>query len=149
MTDEEDRRFSREFSPRTQSEVDTILDVLSDSYRRRILYYLRERGETSVEQLTTVLTGWSNARESGQEVATPERRRRVAILLYHHHLPMLADCGVVDYDRDAATVELEAVSDRLAAYLDISLEMERANDEPVQHEESGRSDGRPAPDESE
>ena len=148
MTDEERGRYSEELPDGHQNEVDAVLDVLSDPYRRRVLYYLREQGETSVEELTTVLTGWSNARESGQEVATPERRHRVAILLHHHHLPMLAAYGAVDYDRDSATVELQTVSDCLAAYLDLSLEMERANDEPSRREESARSDGRPASDES-
>ncbi|WP_158056171.1 DUF7344 domain-containing protein [Halorussus halophilus] len=148
MTNEGSGQSSESNAERQRDEVDTLLDVLSDPYRRHVLYYLRDRGNVSVAELVTVLTGWLHARESERqistpEIATPEYRREVAISLHHRHLPKLAECGFVGYDSDTKTIGLESVPESLAAYLDLSLEIEREENESAQtaerslHDESG------------
>jgi DNA-binding transcriptional ArsR family regulator len=89
----------------TTRSKDELFQILSNSRRRYIIYYLAEvGGEMSLKQLATkIAAAESDTTES--EVA-PEERQRVYISLYQTHLPKLEETGVAVYDEDERTVTL-------------------------------------------
>lgn len=83
---------------------DDVYRALADRARRRVLAYLLDERESTVDKLAAVLVGWDAVdRES---TTTADERSDWGIRLYHLHLPLLADVGLVDFDADAGTVEL-------------------------------------------
>ncbi|MFC4552821.1 MULTISPECIES: DUF7344 domain-containing protein [Halorussus] len=102
--------------------------ALADDRRRFALYYLREAGSATVEELATVLVGWLGAREEPTTVTTPGDRRSVQVSLVHAHLPKLAEAGLVDYDEESGTVTLEPLADSVERTLDRSFALERVPD---------------------
>lgn len=105
--------------------ADRMFGTLSNPTRRFALYYLHDRERATLEELATVLVGWLTAREDQTAVATPTNRRVVRVGLHHVHLPELADCGLVTYDREAGDVELESLSEAAEATLERSFAIER------------------------
>ena len=105
--------------------ADAVFRVLSDEYRRCVLYYLQERESATVDELATVLTGWTQAREDAFEIATPDGRREVEMTLHHFHLPRMDEAGFVRYEYDSGEVELGVVPDLLEAVLERTLEGDR------------------------
>lgn len=131
-------------TPNPQSvSTDELLCLLADPQRRAVLWYLQDcDGATvSVAELAAVLVtddelvrgsaeeGEATARSqaekgrsgpSGTDDGTRSRSvavERASVGLRHNHLPKLADAGVVDYDRQGATVRYrprEAVEELLA-----------------------------------
>ncbi|WP_135830388.1 DUF7344 domain-containing protein [Halorussus halobius] len=106
-------------------DADATFEVLADERRRLALHYLRDRGSADVDELATVVSGWTRARRAEAETVTPGEREAVRIDLHHVHLPRLVDAGVVDYDRDAGVARLGEPSDLLVTVLDRSLADER------------------------
>jgi DNA-binding transcriptional ArsR family regulator len=89
----------------TTGSKDELFQILSNSRRRHIIYYLAEAGEPlSLNRLATKIA----AAESGTPEAeiTSEERQRVYISLYQTHLPKLEEGGIVSYDEDERTVSL-------------------------------------------
>lgn len=84
---------------------------LSESDRHRLLAAERRRVLLDVlsdptppcdlEELAAAVI----AREEGTDDPEDEVREQVVVSLYHHHLPMMADLGVLDFDREAGRVE--------------------------------------------
>ena len=81
-------------TPTTRSK-DGVFEALSDPNRRRILWYLytAEEDVTSIPDLLDSLV-----------TDLEKRRGRIETLLYHAHLPMLAERGLIDYDRRSETI---------------------------------------------
>lgn len=81
--------------------LDETLSTLAARRRRLLVTVLRDerrpmpRAELAEELLR---------RESGGDGVGPRERARVVASLHHVHLPMLADAGLIDYDRDADRV---------------------------------------------
>lgn len=107
----------------TAQRLDTLLDVLSAESRRMVVAYLREHDTASVDELTDVVVGWSQAR--GERVAgdTWERTRT---LLHHNHLPALDAADLVAYDVDEQTVEIASLSSPTTELLSTVQELENA-----------------------
>ncbi|MFC4247752.1 hypothetical protein ACFOZ7_12400 [Natribaculum luteum] len=84
---------------------DGIYEVLSNTRRSTLCSLLLEcGGELPMETVVRHIVA-REAAEPLSEIA-PEKRRTVEISLYHQHVPKLADCGVVTWDREAETVAL-------------------------------------------
>ncbi|MFD1514930.1 DUF7344 domain-containing protein [Halomarina rubra] len=79
--------------------LDTLFDLLSVERRRLVLYQLTAEHERSLADLTDAVV--AAERRRGRRGAD---RRTVAASLAHVHLPRLVAAGVVEYDREAATV---------------------------------------------
>lgn len=88
---------------------DELFRVLSNAARRRILGYLLETTQTTIEEVVDVLVGWA-ASETG--LVGPEDREVIEAGLYHVHLPALSDAGLVAYDAAAGDVELRTIAGR-------------------------------------
>lgn len=70
-------------------ELDAYFEALGDRQRRRVLLSLLRTGESPVDAARVVETGDVDE----------------TIPLYHVHLPKLADCGVVAWERGTPLVE--------------------------------------------
>lgn len=92
-----------------------IYDVLRNSRRRAALSYLLEQGRASVREVTTHVA--ATEYDVAPEAVSPEQRKRVYTALSQCHLPRLDEFGVVDFDADAKTIELDDVPRPVATYL--------------------------------
>lgn len=97
---------SRNTKPQTDR-IDTLLRILADSERRRILASLRSASAESValEELTQL------ASDTGDDL------EHTRIRLHHNHLPALEDAGLLTYDSHTNTVEYHG-DDTLEQLLD-------------------------------
>lgn len=107
-------RGGREERPRTAPRLanSEFYRALASARRRRLLYTLLERGECSVGEAATVLTGWDLADSGG--MGSPDDRRQVVLSLQHVHLPMLSEAGLVSFDREANAVALQPLEPPVA-----------------------------------
>lgn len=95
---------------------DTVFDILSNSRRRYVLYYLRQQSEpVQVTTLAENVAAWEN--ETDIESLEEQERKRVYVSLYQTHIPKLADTGLVEYDKDAGTVALADEASSMDEYL--------------------------------
>jgi DNA-binding transcriptional ArsR family regulator len=87
---------------------DALFRALASDDRRRVLYLLSERGESTVPDLASVLVGWERA--GRKDVATRADRDRRATKLRQAHLPVLDAAGLVCFDRETGAVALADLS---------------------------------------
>jgi len=124
--------------------VDAGFRAVADARRRYALYYLRERGSVTLDELATVVAGWLAAREAPAGAGGQADRDGMRLALHHVHLPVLVSAGLVSYDADAdadaGAVVLESLPPFLDAVLDRSLADERAA---AERERTESTDGRP------
>ena len=102
----------------TELELDDAFNILSNSRRRYILYYLYTRGEpATIDELAGQIAAWEN--DITVEELDDTARRRVYVSLYQTHLPKLDDFGIADYDRDDGTVTLTEQAEEIVSYLPV------------------------------
>ncbi|WP_311170729.1 DUF7344 domain-containing protein [Halobellus ordinarius] len=101
--------------------TDHVFEVLYNRRRRDVITYLREHGGTAT---TSDLAEYIAAKENETTVEglSSGERKRVYVGLYQNHLPMMDDVGVVNYDKDRGTVELQECAAQLLPYLDDETE---------------------------
>lgn len=102
---------------------DSLFGILSDVHRRRVLWFLLERSDTTVEELADVLAGWRAADEAFVDA---DDRRELLVSLHHVHLPRLADAGLVTYDADAGSVRLSSLPDPVESVIEFGYRYEQA-----------------------
>ncbi|SDR34952.1 DUF7344 domain-containing protein [Natronobacterium texcoconense] len=93
--------------------LDTIYSVLADTQRRYALQYLLAHSEpVSVHQLANELAEL----ESGTTVGSvsTDQRQEIYLRLKHVHLPLLADTGIVEWDRESERITLSSLLDHLS-----------------------------------
>jgi len=96
--------------------VSATFKLLSHHRRRVALRYLAtQAGTTSVSDVADQI-----ALLEGEH--TRDRYERICTSLVHSHLPVLADAGVVDYDRDREVIELRDRATDLQPYLDLAAD---------------------------
>lgn len=96
--------------------VDRAFELLSSTQRRRILRYLVERAETTVDREELVRVLHSHEDVDFETLET---------ILAHHHLPMLEDAGVIEYDHRSGVIRKIEVLHELDPLLDACEELEQ------------------------
>ena len=97
---------------------DTLFELLKNQRRRDALHFLKEND------------GWATLSDMAEHIAAKEndlpieginskQRKRVYIGLYQCHLPKMADAGVVEYDKNRGTIQLNDLAAQLYPYLDV------------------------------
>lgn len=102
---------------------DSLYRALSATLRRRTLYILLVQSESTVSELATTLAGWG-ATDKG-EMTSRADYEQIHIALIHQHLPLLADVGMVSYDRESGAVRLEPLTTAVQDLISQSIETER------------------------
>ena len=104
---------------------DQFYRALASARRRRLLSFVIEHSESTVDELATVLAGWETT-ETGA-MATAEDHDRITLELVHSHLPMLEDLGLVEYDADTEVVRVEDVDAVVEDLITRSIEAEQTS----------------------
>lgn len=120
-TEQQNQAEAGEPSPRLAE--DEFYRALASVRRRRLLYHLLESGESTAEELASVLSGWEVS--STGTMYTQADRSGVLVELLHNHLPQLADAGLTTYEPDTGTVQLASVQPRFKEIIRQSVEAER------------------------
>ncbi|WP_267640533.1 response regulator [Haloarchaeobius amylolyticus] len=95
---------------------DDLFEALSDQYRRKVLFHLRQNGLATIDELTVV------AAETDDEAAD------VRDALLDDHLPMLESLGLVGVDEDQERVELLADPEDIGDWLDLAVQRDVKED---------------------
>lgn len=107
-----------------ESSQDALFSMLRNERRREVIAYLRGReGPTDLRDLSEHVAAVENGCDPAD--VTYDQRKRVQTALYQMHLPKLADCDIVSYDRRAGEVELAAGAAPYLPYLDAADEERR------------------------
>lgn len=104
---------------------DALFQVLSRAIRRRILFYLLDVPETTVDELANTLAG-RRSMESG--VLGLEEGEQIATELRHVHLPLLASADIVEYDSVTGDVRLLDIPDPVRETIRFAHRYERDTD---------------------
>jgi len=102
----------------TESELsqDVVLDILSSSRRRYVLYRLRDaEGAVELTELAEQVAAWENDTDPDQ--ITEQERKRVYVSLYQTHIPRLDEVGIVAYDKESGQIELAEEATHIDDYL--------------------------------
>lgn len=97
------------------NDLDACLRLIGDRRRRRMLRYMRS-SQTEVATVEELIDELAESQEE-QQFEEETKRKRLAVQLAHTHLPVLADEGVVAYDRDDGTVRYQE-NERIESVLD-------------------------------
>ena len=94
--------------------VSEVFRLLSNHRRRIAIRYLAtQTGTTSVSDLADQIALLEGEHTHGHY-------ERICTSLVHAHLPMLADGGAMEYDRDRDTVELRDQAMDMLPYLELA-----------------------------
>lgn len=102
--------------------MSAVFRCLSHHQRRRVLYYLRDHGTATVEELARHLVSAETDEPPGE--AASARCERVETALHHVHLPKLVDALIAEYDPRSETVRYSDPPDALEPFLDIAERVE-------------------------
>ncbi|MFB6075090.1 MAG: hypothetical protein ABEJ89_08765 [Haloarculaceae archaeon] len=86
--------------------LDGVLRALSNPRRRVALYYLADRRRVGVLELARHVAAWE--RTLPPDGVPPADARRAYLEFVRTHLPLLTECGLVEYDVEDGTVEYVA-----------------------------------------
>ncbi|MFD1587016.1 transcriptional regulator [Halorientalis brevis] len=111
--------------PQGVAQLDALFETIATRERRRLLYYLREHGSATKDELVDVLTGWA-ATDRAEQVTTRADWTRTKTRLHHVHLPKLQDNALVEYDPQTDVVRLTDLQPWAERCLDAALESEQA-----------------------
>lgn len=109
-------------------ELDDVFNLLKNQRRRWVIQYLKnEGGSSTLNDLAETIA----AKENGidKSMLSSSQRKRVYIGLYQCHLPKMDDLGVIEYDKNRGTIELQDVSQ-----LEVYLGKETDEDEPPRYD---------------
>lgn len=119
---ETDAQFRKDLdtSAATQGEIDqlpldVIFDILKNQRRRHVVRYLKRHNTATLSDLAEHVAALENEKEVKN--LTSSERKRVYVGLYQCHLPRMDDAGIVEFDSDRGTIELNRCAEQLDAYL--------------------------------
>ena len=96
--------------------TDAVFRLLADRTRRILFSLLGGNDEqVHVDDLAERVAAWKGDKPVTE--VTADERETVKIELHHKHLPMLADAGVLDYDRETKTLPRRGQPTAVAEWL--------------------------------
>lgn len=84
-----------------------LLELLADERRRYVLYYLQDRENAELEEVTEQVAAWET--ETPPEELDEKTVRNVRTSLYHGHLPKLEEAGIIGYDPRHGSMYLQCL----------------------------------------
>lgn len=105
--------------------VDTVLDLLSETRRRYVLYYLdNQQMPVQIDELAAEVARMEAQTDGGAEVGT-ESHDSIRIELRHRTLPRAAEAEFVEYDADSGEIRLTGSPPRFEAIMTVAKVLER------------------------
>lgn len=116
------RQLLKERSPDDEMSLDEIFELLKNRRRRDVIAYLRDgaNGRATLSDLAEYIAAKENEIEIRE--LSSDQRKRVYIGLYQCHLPKMDEMGVIDFENNRGTVELNPTVEQLEPYLQRSAE---------------------------
>ena len=105
-----EHRVEGDFPP--QLSDDQFYRALASDHRRCVLSYLLEENESTVEELATVVCGWETTTAGTMQTSADHSKIHVALV--HIHLPQLVDAGLIDYEPNTGSVQINALHPNVA-----------------------------------
>ncbi len=102
----------------TSAEIstDVVFEILSNTRRRMVLYYLRKLGgSASVQELAEQIAALEN--DVDVEELQSQQRKRVYVSLYQTHIPKLEETGIIEYDDTQGMIYLTDRATEIDTYL--------------------------------
>ncbi|WP_254530368.1 DUF7344 domain-containing protein [Natrinema gelatinilyticum] len=78
-------------------DLDARYELLSESRRRYVLYYLFDNDHASIDRLASQVAAWEQ--NVSIESVSDEQRKSIVVGLLHNHLPRLEEHDVVTFDQ--------------------------------------------------
>ena len=103
--------------------LETAFDLLSQSRRRQVLYYLLETDRATIDDLARVVAR-AEAGASVDEI-DGDSENEIAISLIHEHVPKLEAVGVIEYDRERDVVAVTDGFEEIRGTIERSRGVER------------------------
>lgn len=95
---------------------DLVFEILSNTRRRMVLYYLRQDGgPATVKELAEEIAALEN--EVDADDLQRQQRKRVYVSLYQTHIPKLEETGIIEYDDEQGMVRLTDRAGEFDSYL--------------------------------
>lgn len=102
---------------------DLVFEILSNTRRRMVLYYLRQNsGSATVKELAGQIAALEN--DVDVDDLQRQQRKRVYVSLYQTHIPKLEETGIVEYNDEQGMVQLTARANEFDSYLTPESESE-------------------------
>ncbi|WP_336133565.1 DUF7344 domain-containing protein [Natronomonas amylolytica] len=102
---------------------DLVFEILSNTRRRMLLFYLREHGgSATVKELAEQIAALEN--EVDVDDLQRQQQKRVYVSLYQTHVPKLEEAGIVEYDDASGEVRLTNRAGEFDTYLTPTTEPE-------------------------
>lgn len=98
-----------------------VFDLVKNKRRRYVIRYLFDHGRSSSLSDVAEYIAADENDISVQELSSSQRKR-VYIGLYQCHLPKMDSLGVIAYDKNRGTIELQDSTSQLLPYLDVEKE---------------------------
>lgn len=116
------RELLEERSPEGELSLDEIFELLKNRRRRDVIAYLRDGsdGRATLSDLAEYIAAKENEIEIRE--LSSDQRKRVYIGLYQCHLPKMDEMGVIDFENNRGTIELNPAVEQLEPYLERSTE---------------------------
>lgn len=103
-------------APTQELSQDLVFDILSNTRRRMVLYYLRQHsGPATVQEIAEEIAALENDIDPSE--LSRQQQKRVYVSLYQTHLPKLETAGVIEYDDEDGRVSLSARAMDIDGYL--------------------------------
>lgn len=84
--------------------IDELLEVLSNRRRRYLWRFLREHsGPVTLSEASKQIAAWEQ--DSPIEEITYDDRKSVYTALYQHHAPLLAEHGLITFDKEECMLQ--------------------------------------------
>lgn len=102
----------------TSAEIstDVVFEILSNTRRRMVLYYLRQSGgSATVQELAEQIAALEN--DVDVDELQSQQRKRVYVSLYQTHIPKLDSTGIIEYDDAQGMVYLTDRAMEIDTYL--------------------------------
>lgn len=94
-----------------------IFDLLKNKRRRMVIQYLRKHeGYAELTDLAEHIAAVEN--DTTVQQISSDQRKRVYIGLYQCHLPKMDSLGVISYEKNRGTIELQTSVTQLLKYMD-------------------------------
>ena len=120
------RRHSVEDDFPPQLSDDQFYRALSSYHRRCVLSYLLEENETTVDELATVLCGWETTTTGTMQTSTDHSKIHVALV--HVHLPKLVDAGLIEYEPNIGSVQINILHPQVVDIIRQSVGVRQSDD---------------------